>query len=64
MKSIITLDAITIVATAALVGCNQNAPTGSTDAPATNSNTSGSITNLPETNSPPNLHTNIASANQ
>jgi hypothetical protein len=65
MKSIITLTVISVLALG-LAGCNQNSATDSTDAPATNSSMSGSSgvsTNLPVTNSPPNLHTNLASNN-
>ena len=64
MKSIITLSAITILAALALVGCNQNTPGGSTDASATNSSVagaggaSGGTTNLPSTNSLPDMNTN------
>ena len=67
MKSIITLAAITILAASALVGCNQNTPTGSTDAPATNSSVGGAgnaNTNMPPTNSLPDVHTNMAGINQ
>jgi cytochrome c-type biogenesis protein CcmE len=71
MKSIIPLSAITILAALALMGCNQNSPSNSTDAQSTNSSTSdtngtiGGITNIPATNSLPNLNTNMpASTNQ
>jgi hypothetical protein len=63
MKSIIPLSTITVLATLVLVGCNQSPPTSSTDTPATNSiiNGTGNIkTNLPATNSLPDLHTNVA----
>ena len=63
MKSIIPLSAITVLAALALVGCNQNPPTSSTNTPATNSINDGAgniNTNLPATNSLPDLHTNVA----
>lgn len=65
MKSIITLTVISVLALA-LAGCNQDTATGSTGAPATNSSVrdiSGVSTNLPVTNSLPNLHMNLASNN-
>ena len=64
MKAIIPLSAITVLATLVLVGCNQNPPASPIVTPATNSimNRAGNInTNLPITNSVPNLHTNMAS---
>jgi hypothetical protein len=71
MKSNITLSAITFLAAFALVGCNQNTPNGSTDTSATNSSmgsTAGTIvgtTNMPATNSLPDMNTNLpASTNQ
>jgi|HubBroStandDraft_4_1064222.scaffolds.fasta_scaffold228097_4 hypothetical protein len=56
MKSIITLSAITILATLALAGCNQNTSDSSTSTPATNSSinpangTGGGTNNLPAMN--------------
>ena len=71
MKSIIQLLAIPVMAALALVGCNQNSPSNSTDAQSTNSSMSvangtiGGITNVPATNSLPNINTNMpASPNQ
>jgi hypothetical protein len=61
MKSILTLSAITILAALALVGCNQNTPSSSTDASATNSNMNGAS----GTNSLPDMNTNMpAKTNQ
>jgi hypothetical protein len=58
MKSIIPLLAIPVLAALALVGCNQNSPSNSTDAQSTNSSSS-------DTNSVPSLNTNMpASTNQ
>jgi len=71
MKPTITLLAITALAAFALVGCNQNTPGNSTDAQSTNSSmgdasgTVGGITNMPATNSMPDMNTNMpASTNQ
>ena len=71
MKSIITLSAITILAALALVGCNQNTPSDSTNAQSTNSSMSGAsgtiggTTNMSATNSLPDMNTNMpASTNQ
>jgi hypothetical protein len=71
MKSIITFSAITALATLALVGCNQGTPGSSTDTSATNSSMSGASgtiggsTNIPTTNSLPDMNTNLpASTNQ
>ena len=71
MKSKITLSAITFLAAIALVGCNQNTPNGSADTTATNSSvgstagTIGGTTNMPATNSLPDMNTNLpASTNQ
>jgi hypothetical protein len=71
MKSIIPLLAIPVLAVLVLVGCNQSSPSNSTDAQSTNSSasdtngTTGGITNMPATNSLPDLDTNIpASTNQ
>jgi predicted small secreted protein len=64
MKSTITLLAITVLAAFALVGCNQNTPSNSTDAQSTNSSMSdagGAVvgtTNMPATNSLPDVNTN------
>jgi len=61
MKSIITLTAITILSALALVGCDQKSSDSPTVAPATNSNMSDASsgnTNLPATNSLPDVHTN------
>lgn len=63
MKTILPLTAIAMLATLLLAGCNQNTTTSSTGTPATNSMLNGAdtiITNLPATNSLPNLHTNLA----
>jgi hypothetical protein len=66
MKPTITLLAITVLAAFALVGCNQNTPSNSTDAQSTNSSmsdangTTGGVTNMPVTNSMPDVNTNIA----
>jgi uncharacterized protein YcfL len=71
MKSIIPLLAISVLAAFALVGCNQNTPGNSTDTQSTHSSMSdtnginGGITNMPATNSLPNVNTNMsASTNQ
>jgi hypothetical protein len=71
MKSIIPLLAITVLAALALVGCNQNSPSNSTDMQSTNSGTSDTngmisgTTNMPATNSLPAMNTNMpASTNQ
>jgi predicted small secreted protein len=71
MKSIIPLLAIPVLAAFVLAGCNQNTPGNSTDLQSTNSNIndtkgmSGGITNMPATNSLPDMNTNIpASTNQ
>jgi hypothetical protein len=71
MKSIIPLLAITVLATFALVGCNQNTPGNSTGSQSTNSNMSaagsipGGFTNTPATNSLPDINTNVpANTNQ
>jgi hypothetical protein len=71
MKSINPLLAIPVLAVLALVGCNQNTPSSSTDTSSTNSSmgdasdTTGAITNLPATNSLPDTNTNMpASTNQ
>jgi hypothetical protein len=64
MKSIIPLLAITLLAALALVGCNQNAPSNSTDMQSTNSSASdtnamtGGNTNMPATNSLPDMNSN------
>jgi uncharacterized protein YcfL len=65
MKSTITLLAITVLVAFALVGCNQNTPSNSPDAQSTNSSMSdaslptGGITNIPATNSVPDVNTNM-----
>jgi len=71
MKSIIPLLALPVLAAFALMGCNQNSPSNSTDTQSTNSSMSdtngisGGITNTPATNSLPNMNTNMpASTNQ
>jgi hypothetical protein len=71
MKSIIPLLAITVLAALALVGCNQNSPSNSTDMQSTNSSVSdtnsiiGGTTNMPATNNLPDVNTNMpASTNQ
>jgi hypothetical protein len=64
MKSIIKLSAITVLAALALVGCNQNSPSTSTDSQSTNASASdagstmGGVTNTPATNSLPDMATN------
>jgi hypothetical protein len=59
MKSIVPLLAIPVLAALALVGCNQNTPSNSGMSDA------GSITNMPATNSLPDINTNTpASTNQ
>ena len=69
MKSIIPLLAIPILAAFALVGCNQNSPSNSTDTQSTNSrmsDVSGTIsgtTNMPGTNSLPDMNTNMPAIN-
>ena len=69
MKSIIPLLAITILAALAVVGCNQNSPSNSTDTQSTNSpmsDVSGTIsgtTNMPGTNSLPDMNTNMPAIN-
>lgn len=61
MKPIIPLSAITILAALALVGCNQNSPSNSTETPSPNSSMShtngmmGGTTNMQATNSMPNM---------
>jgi hypothetical protein len=71
MKSIITLLTITLLGAFALVGCNQNPPSNSTGSQSTNSGASdtssipGGFTNMPATNSLPDMNTNVpASTNQ
>ena len=60
MKSIITLSAVPVLAALVLVGCNQNNPGNSTDTQSTNaSGTMGGATNLPATNSLPDMKTNV-----
>ena len=69
MKLIIPLSAITVLATLALVGCNQNSPNNSTNAQSTNSGMSdangtiGGTTNMPATNSLPDMDTNTPATN-
>jgi hypothetical protein len=58
MKKIITLSAIIVLAAFAFVGCNQSSSTDTTP-PG-----SGVSTNLPATNSLPNVSTNMAGTNQ
>jgi uncharacterized lipoprotein NlpE involved in copper resistance len=66
MKSIITLSAITVLAAFALVGCNQNSPSNSTDMQTTNSSASDTNAMATATNSIPSVPgTNMpASTNQ
>jgi outer membrane PBP1 activator LpoA protein len=67
MKSIIPLLAIPVLAAFVLVGCNQNTPSNSTGSQSTNAsmNDAGSLTNMPATNSLPDMNTNMpASTNQ
>jgi hypothetical protein len=71
MKSTIPLLTISVLAALALVGCNQNTPSNSTENQSTNSivNDTNSMpdvsTNMPGTNSLPDMNTNIpASTNQ
>ena len=62
MKSIIPRLAIPVLAALALVGCNQNSPSNSTDTPSRNSSMNhangmmGGTTNRPATNSMPNMN--------
>jgi uncharacterized protein YcfL len=66
MKSTIAVLAIASLAGFALVGCNQNAPVNSTDAQSTNSSASdasGISTNMPATNSLPDINTNTPATN-
>jgi len=69
MKLIIPLSAITVLATLALVGCNQNSPNTPTDMQSTNPPAVNRVpdmnTNTPATNSLPDMNTNVsASTNQ
>jgi hypothetical protein len=57
LKSIIPVSAIVLLAASALVGCNQNTPSNSTDAQSTNSSISGA-----GVNTPPNVNTNAPAA--
>jgi hypothetical protein len=65
MKPTITLLAITVLAAFAPVGCSPNTPGNSTDTQSTNarmndvSGTVGGITNMPATNSVPDVNTNM-----
>jgi len=69
MKSIIPLSAITVLAALALVGCNQNSPSNSTETPSPNSSMNhdngmmnhdngmmGGSTNMMATNNMPNVN--------
>jgi hypothetical protein len=51
------VSAIVLLAAPALVGCNQNTPSNSTDAQSTNSSISGA-----GVNTPPNVNTNAPAA--
>jgi len=68
MKSTIPLLAIPVLAAFALVGCNQNTPSNSADTQSTNSSMSDTngisaeITNMPATNSLPNMNTNMSAS--
>ena len=65
MKSIIPLSAITVLAALALVGCNQNSPSNSTETPSPNSSMGHDNGMMNGTNNMPNMNTNMpASANQ
>jgi hypothetical protein len=71
MKSIIPLLVIPVLAAFALVGCDQNPPSNPTGTQSTNSSlsyangVSGGATNMPATNSLPDMNTNVpASTNQ
>jgi hypothetical protein len=69
MKLIIPLSAIAVLATLALVGCNQSSPNTPTGMQSTNPPTVNSVpdmnTNTPATNSLPDMTTNVpASTNQ
>lgn len=71
MKSIIPLSAITVLAALALVGCNQNSPSNSTETPTPNSSMShdngmmNGTTNIMPTNNMPDMNTNMpANTNQ
>jgi hypothetical protein len=65
MKSTITLLAIIVLAAFALIGCNQNTPSNSTDTQSANSSmshasdTTGGVTNMPVTNSMLDVNTNM-----
>jgi hypothetical protein len=69
MKSINPLLAIPVLAVLALVGCNQNTPSSSTDTSSTNSSmgdasgTTGGTTNLSAINSVPDINTNMPATN-
>lgn len=62
MKSIIPRLAIPVLAALALVGCNQNSPSNSTETPSPNSSMNhangmvGGTTNMPATNSMQNMN--------
>ena len=69
MKSIIKLSAITVLATLALVGCDQNSPNTPAGVPSTNPPAVNRVpdmnANTPATNSLPDMTTNVpASTNQ
>ena len=62
MKSIIPRLAIPVLAALALVGCNQNSPSKSTETPSPHSSMNhangmmGGTSNMPATNSMPNMN--------
>jgi hypothetical protein len=71
ISNFFALLAIPVLATFALVGCNQNSPSNSSDTQSTNSSMSeansipGGFTNAPATNSLPAMNTNSpANTNQ
>jgi uncharacterized protein YcfL len=67
MKLMIPLLAIPVLSAFLLVGCNQNTPSTSTDAQATNASMADTnsvtiATNMPGTNSLPAMNTNTSSS--
>jgi len=71
MKSIVQLLALSVMATFALSGCNQNTQSNSTDAQSTNTSVNDArsmpdvSTNIPAAHSLPDMNTNMpASTNQ
>jgi hypothetical protein len=68
MKLILSLSAITVLAALALVGCNQNSPSNSTETTSANSSTNQAngmldgSTNMPATNTSPHKDANKTAA--